>query len=123
MVFVFLSEVHSDLLCLFRVKFKTICTAPCRCLIVVGYQACQAFIVRIFHQDIIAVFSDRLTVRCVQRKEYQRDHRALRSAGVCCDDGGCDIAYFHILVPVGKEIMNPKYKLRTDVHVMQVMSH
>ena len=35
----------------------------------------------------------------------------------------CDVAYFHILVPVGKEIMNPKYKLRTDVHVMQLLSH
>ena len=112
----FPSEVHNDLLCLFCVNFKIICIALCLkffdffkicCLIVVGYQACQAFIVRIFHQDIIAVFSDWFTVRCLQRNEYRRDHTALRGAGVCCDDGGCDIVFFHILVPLGKGIMNP----------------
>ena len=35
-----------------------------------------------------------------------RSHRP-EGAGVCCDDGGCNIAYFHVLVPDGKEIVNP----------------
>ena len=104
----FLFEVHNDLLCLFCVKFKIICTASCRkfsdffkirCLIVVGCQACEAFIASYFTR-ISLLFS-------LIGLQYQRDHTALRGAGVCYDDSGCDIAYFHILVPLGKGIMNP----------------
>ena len=92
--FVFFCVKFNDLLCIFVLSSLSFLCQVRFLHGTLSHQACQAFIVRIFHQNIIAVFSDRLTVRCVQRKEYRRDLTALMGAGVCCDDGGCDIAYF-----------------------------